>query len=318
MLQLAAALEWLGRYGTLILALGVFLGLGLPDLAAALRPALGPIVFVNLALALARLDWAPLAAQARAPGRATLLVVWLLLICPVLAWAGCRAAGLPEGLTIAVVLMAATVPIASAPAFALLLGLDAPLAVTAVVAPSVLVPLTLPPVALHLLGLTLELPLVELAGRLGLMLVGAIVTAVLARRLVSRGWLDRRREHLDGVTVLVLLVFAIAVMDGVGAVVRETPQVAVLYLAVGFIANAALQFAGALAFWPLDRRSALTVGFVSGNRNMGLMLAVLGDGASAAVTLYFAIAQFPMYILPALLKPLYRRLAPACHPRRPD
>ena len=37
-------------------------------------------------------------------------------------------------------------------------------------------------------------------------------------------------------------------------------------------------------------------------------LAVLADKADFDVVVFFAVGQLPMYILPALLRPLYRRL----------
>src|SRR3546814_18528910 len=62
------------------------------------------------------------------------------------------------------------------------------------------------------------------------------------------------------------------------------------------------------AFAWLGRRRALTVGLISGNCNMGLLLAAFPPGTDGDVVLYFAVAQIPMYMLPALLLPLYRRL----------
>jgi BASS family bile acid:Na+ symporter len=41
---------------------------------------------------------------------------------------------------------------------------------------------------------------------------------------------------------------------------------------------------------------------------MGLLLAAFPPGTDTDVVLYFAVAQLPMYMLPALLLPLYRRL----------
>ena len=64
----------------------------------------------------------------------------------------------------------------------------------------------------------------------------------------------------------------------------------------------------ALGFLWLGRPAAFTVGFLAGNRNMGLLLVVLPAGLHPDIALYFALAQFPIYILPALLKPLYGRL----------
>jgi hypothetical protein len=42
---------------------------------------------------------------------------------------------------------------------------------------------------------------------------------------------------------------------------------------------------------------------------MGLVLVALSGHASIEVTAFFALAQLPMYMLPAALEPLYRRLA---------
>ena len=54
---------------------------------------------------------------------------------------------------------------------------------------------------------------------------------------------------------------------------------------------------------------------------MGLMLAAAGTAVPDLTWLYFAVAQFPIYLLPAMLKPLARRVAPATVaviPQTPD
>ena len=90
------------------------------------------------------------------------------------------------------------------------------------------------------------------------------------------------------------------------------PLVVALWLFVAFIANPALQLITILFFWSFGRRLAFTAGLMAGNCNMGLMLAALPVDADFDVILYFAIAQIPMYVLPAMTKPIYRRLlAPA-------
>ena len=58
----------------------------------------------------------------------------------------------------------------------------------------------------------------------------------------------------------------------------------------------------------LGPRRALTVGLVSGNRNLALILAALAGSTNFDLLLFFAVGQIPIYILPALLAPLYRRL----------
>ena len=77
---------------------------------------------------------------------------------------------------------------------------------------------------------------------------------------------------------------------------------AVLPLALGQIAVTALAFARA------GRGRAFAIGLIAGNRNIGLMLAATGFAVPDLAWLYFALAQFPIYLLPHLLKPLAKRL----------
>ena len=64
----------------------------------------------------------------------------------------------------------------------------------------------------------------------------------------------------------------------------------------------------ALVFLRAGRGRALAIGLIAGNRNIGLMLAATGFAVPDVAWLYFALAQFPIYLLPHLLKPLARRL----------
>jgi BASS family bile acid:Na+ symporter len=107
---------------------------------------------------------------------------------------------------------------------------------------------------------------------------------------------------------VLLVVFAIAIMDGVTRRFVEAPSHVLMVLAVAFAAYIGFQGAGAAVFTPLGRRSALTVGFSSGNRNMALLLAVLPAGVDPDIPLYFALGQLPIYIMPAILAPVYGRL----------
>jgi BASS family bile acid:Na+ symporter len=59
----------------------------------------------------------------------------------------------------------------------------------------------------------------------------------------------------------------------------------------------------------VDRTIGATAGFVCANRNVGVILAVLPAGADPDILLYFAVWQLPMYTMPAVLTPLYRRIA---------
>ncbi len=311
---MTAILTLLARYATLILAAGVFAGLAWPDLAAALGPLLAPSVWGLLFLAALRLDWAEVVAQGRRPLAVAAVVGWLLVVSPAvmaaLMWwiTEIGSTGVPAGLVAALVLMAAAPPIMSSPALSVLLGLNGSLSMVVMVSATILAPLVLPIVALEILGLPLAMGAGDLILRLGAMIGSALLAAVFVRRLAGPGGLARNAIRIDAAAVILMVLFAIAIMDGVTQRSMEEPAHVLLFLAATFAAYVGLQCAGAAAFALLGRRAALTVGFSSGNRNMALLLAVLPAGADPDIALYFALGQLPIYILPMVLKPIYRRL----------
>ncbi|SME97705.1 bile acid:Na+ symporter, BASS family [Tistlia consotensis] len=304
-------LAFLGRHGTRALFAGVFLGIALPGLAALFRPLLGPAVALLLLLALLRVDWQAMGAVVRRPWLCAALVAWILLGSPLVMWGCLQLLALPQPLTVALVLMSAAPPIVGGAAIAMLIGLDGALAVVIALFSTLLAPLSVPPLALLLLGLDLQIGLFAFMGRLAAIVALAFAGAWLLRRLVGLPRLRSLSGHIDGLVVLIMLVFAVAIMDGVTRTLLERPGTVALWLAAAFVANPGLQLIAALLFRPLGLRRALTVGLLAGNCNMGLLLAALPPGADFDVVLYFALAQLPMYMLPALALPLYRRLLEA-------
>jgi hypothetical protein len=148
----AAPLAWCARHGSALLAASIFGGILLPPLAAAFRPAVTPAVAALMTLVLLRIDPGSLLRTLRQPVLVAALSAWVLLACPLLAFAATRAAGLDGPLGAGLVLMAASCGATSAPAFARLVGLDAELCLVVAVATTALLPFTAPPLALGLLG----------------------------------------------------------------------------------------------------------------------------------------------------------------------
>jgi BASS family bile acid:Na+ symporter len=301
-------LTFLGGHATWMLFAGVFIGLALPGLASLARPLLAPAVVTILCATLLRVDWRAMGEYARRPVLATLLTIWLMLVSPVVTWLILKAVPGPQPLEIALVLMAAAPPILAAAAIALMLGLDGALALVAGMVATLLTPLTLPPLALALLGLDLEIGVWTFMGRLGAIIGVAFAAALGIRKFLGNERIVKLSMPLDGLVVILLLVFAVAIMDGVTETLLSRPLTVLLWLAAAFVANPLLQLLGMMAFCWLGRRGALTAGLITGNCNMGLILAALPPEADFDVVLYFAIAQIPMYMLPALILPLYRRL----------
>lgn len=309
-----AVLGWLGRRATPVLFVGIFVGLAVPDLAALARPLLLPTIATLLTFALLRLDWRLMGAYARRPGLAGLAVLWQLLAAPLLVWVLCWAFGLPTLLTGVLVLGAMVSPIMSAPAFAQLLGLDGALVVVVVVASTLLFPLTLVPLALWLLDLHLTVSLAEIAWRAAVFILLPFLAAGAIRRIVPDPVLAARGDLINGLTVLFLLVFALAVMDGIGPMLLVEPGRVAVYLLAAYGLNIGLQLVTAAVFWPAGRQRALSLGLAAGNRNLGLVYAVGGSLTGDAFLLFLAVAQFPIFTLPMLTAPLYRRLLGAAPP----
>ena len=310
---LSRLLAFLGDHATWVLFVGVFLGLALPDLASLARPLLAPAVAVLLTATLVRVDWQVMMAHLRRPWVTALVTAWLLIGCPLATAALLSFVPIPSSLITALVLMAAAPPILSAAPIAIILGLDGALALVTGLAATLLTPFTVPPLALALLGLELDIAVTEFMLRLAVIVAASFLAAYVIRRAIGRERLPRVAAHINGVVVIVMLIFAVAIMDGVTAVLLNDPATVGLWLLTAFIANPALQLAGALVFCWLGRRRALTLGLVSGNCNMGLLLAAFPAGTEFQVVLYFAVAQLPMYMLPAVMLPLYRRLMRGHH-----
>ena len=301
-------LATLGGQGPKVLFGGVFLGLLLPDVAAIFRPSLPYVVALLLMLSLLRVDWRDIGMTVRRPGAVGLATLWMMLVSPLVFWGLLALIELPPALTTALILMAAAPPILGATAIAILLGLDGALAVVVGLLATLLTPITVPPLALALLGVSLDIGVGEFMLRLGAVVAVSFLFAAAIRRMAGIERLRSWGSRIDGMVVLLMLVFALAIMHGVTDAIFERPRVVALWLAAAFVANPLLQVLGALAFSWMGLKRALTCGLLSGNCNMGLLLAALPPDSDYEVVLFFALAQIPMYTLPALVLPLYRRL----------
>ena len=293
-----------------LLSVSVFIGLALPPLAALLRPTLSPLIFLLTAATLLRIEWPAVLRHARRPGRVALVLVWCLFGCPLMMAAITRFIPMPQGLHEGLVLWAAAPPLISAPAIAILLGLDGALALIAMIGATILMPFTVPPMLLWLIGLDLKIGVGELTLRLAVFVLGAIVLSALIRKIVGAARLERSRMELNGFNVLLLVLFGIAIMDGVPATLAARPGEVAVYAIGAYCAAALFVALGAAFFLWIGRVPALTIGIVSGNKNMAVVWANLGSAASPDLMLYFAAIQLPIYTLPLVLRPLFRLIAP--------
>lgn len=313
----AAALAWLGRQGTRAVAASIFIGIAVPPLAALLKPGFAYALFALLCLAFLRVDPVEVRAHFSRPMLIAAAAAWMMLATPLLIGLALVALGVEErapGLYIAMMLQAAAPPVISAPTLAALMGLDAALSLATLVACTALTPLTAPAFAALFVGPNLSISPYALGAKLLGMLAGAAIVAALVRRVCGTEWVARQSERIDGLSVVALFFFAVALMDGVLVAILSEPLKVLALTALSFGLSLGLTALTAFVFARLGAGQALALGLAAGNRNMGLMLAAAGTAVPDLTWLYFAVAQFPIYLMPAMLKPLARRVAPPTSP----
>jgi predicted Na+-dependent transporter len=304
-----AALAWLGRQGTRALAVSIFIGLAVPSLAAYVKPHLAETVFVLLLFSYLRTDPSAFSRVVKAPRLAILAAVWIMVAVPLLFGAAYAVTGLRDSqpaLYTIMILQMAIPPITSSAAFAALMGLDVALSLFALIICNALSPVTTVAFSYLFLGTSLISPL-ELGGKLLFFFAASGAIAWGIRRLAGQRRIEQQKEALDGLNVLGVFIFAIAAMDGVPRHVMADPLFALGLLALIVILTLALIGVSALVFIRAGLDQGLVIGLLASFRNLGVVMAALGPSLPELAWFYFALVQFPIYLFPALLKPLARR-----------
>lgn len=324
-------LSRIGAHANWFLAASVFIGLFVPDLATLARPALAPAVGLLLVVALLRVDETEIIATVtrRWPD---LLMVWLTLmvltpVCVLALLAVLQAQDwMPPALPTAVLMAACTASLIGTVSMSAIARLDSALALGTVLAATVTVPAITPWMTALLTGLSLAFDVWAFAERLAVLILGSIAVALVVRQVVAPSRLAAARTQMDGIFVLAMGTVALGMMDGLSDYVVERPGRAALFVAASFVLNLVLQAIAAGCYWALSmvatpirrnagsasgvpgRRELLTVGLLGGFRNLAFLIATLPAAADREIILFFALAQFPIYLMPLLTQAAYRRL----------
>ena len=273
------------------------------------RPFILYVMVILLAVAMVRLDVNQLRSYGKRPLLIIAIVMVNLVLAPILMWMIILPLSVPTSLEQGLVLMAAAPMISAAIAIALILELDAALAVAAMVSTYTIVPFTLPILSIWLIDLDLGVSIIDLFARLlATIAIPAFIAFCVRRWVFSKVFIIRNAKAIDGLGVVFIIMFCLGIMDGIASFTAARLDYVLLTLVVAFAANIFLQILGTLFFLKLGRRQALTIGLVTGNTNLGLVMVVLADKASAELIAYFVLGQVPMYFLPIIALPIYRRL----------
>lgn len=299
-------LAWIGRQRTRAVAALVPIGVLPPPLGAALKPYVTEAVVGILCIAFLRIDITAFRTHLRRPWLVILATAWTLLAVPVVV----ALTSLPFGVERAVpdlytglMLQAIASPMMAAPALAALMGLDATLALATLILSTALTPLSAPLFA-AVLSLDLSLSPLDLGIKLAAVLAGSAAVGLVLRRIMGANRIARYRDEIDGVNIVILFVFVAAVMGDVGTAFLARPLLVCGLLVLAFAVFALLATLSHVVFLACGARRAFTVAMTTAQKNMGLMLAGTGGVVPDLTWLYFALGQFPIYLAPAMLRPL--------------
>lgn len=313
----ATALTWLGRHGTEAVAVSILLGIALPPLGALVRPFFAETVFVLLCLAFLRVEPAALRMQLARPRLLLVAALWTMLIVPVLAGGVLIAMDVgasSPGLLLALMFNVAAPPIFSSPALAALMGMNAAVTLALLLACTAVTPFLAPALIAAFVGTQVTLSPLALGLRLVLMLAGAACVATAIRALAGRARVEHQATRIDGLNVITLFLFAVALMGDVMENTLRRPLLVLGLLALATAITFGLSVLTAALFRSMGYRTALPIAHAAGSRNTGLMLAAAAGVVPELVWLYVALIQIPIYALPLLARPLLRRLSTASPP----
>ncbi len=289
----------------------VFVRIALPPLGEALKPYVTEAVIGVLCLSFLRIDIAAFRSYLRRIGIVVAASVWTTIGIPLLFIIVFNMLGpgaTHPALFLGLMLQAVTSPMMAAPAFAALMGLDATLILITLIIGSILTPFTAPLFA-SIAGLELSLSPAALGLKLMSILAGSAFVGLLARRLLGAAVIERRRDEIDGLNILILFVFIAAVMGDVGVQFIEKPLLMLGLTAFAFVVYFLLLGITYIVFLKAGRKRAFAIGMVTSQRNMGLMLAATGGVLPDLSWLYIAVGQFPIYLSPQMLRPVAQRIS---------
>lgn len=307
MSKILSGLTAAGRHGPLLLCVGVLIGLFLPQLASLARPLMGAAVFIFTLGAFLKVERSAFHDESKSAASLVTVLFWTTFGVPMASYMLIASTTFPPDIQVGIVLATLAPPVGSAAAIAAMLGLNTSLALIATVAATLAMPIYLPLLAKPMIGANISINTFELSLRLAIIIGGAAVASYLLRRF-ARNWVNKNPHAMTGLSVVGLIVVAIGAMYGMDVRILADPGRAAEVLMLAFGLNVAFQLLGAAMFFCLGTSRSLTVGLVSGNRNVTLVWAAAGPLliAHADAELFLAMSVFPIFMLPVVTKQLMK------------
>lgn len=299
----------------LVLASGIFIGLGVPAIADLLRPWALPALFLVIVFSLvpfARLPSHELICVNQDLAR---IVLWQQAVLPCIVIAAGVVARFPDSVILLLIVTVCSGSLFSSPALAELLGLDRQNALQAMVLSTVFMPISLFLFLSAFMGEQANLDLAAYGWRTVVFLIVPFVFLAIYRPVAQRmsdvairkvGFASR------WATIVALLVFGTGLMSAVSEKIETNPSKVVFLLVMATFLCVLMMMLTTIVMYRFGHRQALTAAIVSGFRNIGLGYALVGEMIGPDLAVYAGISLVPVFIAP-----LFLRFAMSATPKDP-
>ncbi|HSH40548.1 MAG TPA: hypothetical protein VK973_00275 [Arenicellales bacterium] len=284
-----------------LLALSIVVGIAVPPVSRLLGPWLYTFVFFLMLFSALATDLRSAVPDRHASGRLVKVLGWQMILLPALIGAWHRFAPGSGQWSELMFLTACGGTIFGAPAFARVMRLDTMLTLRGVLAGTLLMPLVLPLLAQIF---TTRTGAFDFGGYALRFLVFIVVPLAVAGIYQSRRPAGPAPAAglFNRLTIFFLVLFGVAVMDGIGERFLDKPWPMLGLLGFALAVHAVFLGLSALIFLRWGGREALTAGLLSGYRNMALLLAVGGSLLPPDFVVYVALWQIPMFVTPLVVR----------------
>lgn len=305
-----SVLRWAGQNGAAVVIAGVVIGLCVPMLSALARPYLAVAIFIFTLGSFLKFDSTSIGSEVVNMRRNILMVLWATFGVP-LVMVAIIALTRPSPELAQGLLFWALVPASPAcVAFAAILRLNVPIALLATVLGTAASPFYIPALAAFFGGYRLDINPIETCLQLTLLVGGAFVASMAAKRLAG-AFIRANPEAMTGIAVLAMFLAGMGSMRGMQAHLMAQPVTSLEYVVMAYLLLFGAELAGTFLFWRYGRTAALTAGLISGTRTITLAWVVLGHRVLPLADLFLATSMVAKYTAPDLTKWLLARILAA-------
>ncbi len=289
----------------LVLASGIFIGLGVPAIADLLRPWALPALFLVIVFSLvpfARLPSHELICINKDLAR---IVLWQQAVLPCIVIAAGVVARFPDSVILLLIVTVCSGSLFSSPALAEILGLDRQNALQAMVLSTAFMPISLFLFLSAFMGEQANLDLAAYGWRTVVFLIIPFVLLALYRPVAQRmSEVSIRQIGFASrwATIVALLVFGTGLMSAVSARIETNPSKVVFLLVMATFLCVLMIMLTTIVMYRFGHREALTAAIVGGFRNIGLGYALVGEMIGPDLAVYAGISLVPVFIAPLFLR----------------